>query len=956
VRHGMRRNKIGELIGPFGFVYPNDGKNLTIMRLATLSLMCISSLLLSTITGGAQERSGRLIPDLFTGVRLGSVVMEDGRIVDTQAFNLYHLGAVIAVNSADASNIEVFGNSTYNRDASAKGWMAGVDAEYSGKFAVGASNYAGSTFTRAEDAQAISIGARFIGTNRVAKIDFQQLTPEGFYGYLAAPLRHERSPLSQLANAISELIDLRAERQLTEVLADPAARPILQRLIAAKQAFKENYGVAFVSGVVLGGGAAIEGSFESESDQSSSKWQAGTQIQGGLPMARGNIGASFGLMNEGALRNARFSVTATSLGGEAYSKFAKDYAAQFSGKMGGELWSKDVANTPPTAGLLGSRKPDLPPFTKETPKAVPKLAEKFGTITSEADLLLFDKVVAFDRWNAEKHGQGRWEQFLAEYEKSNTKEKLDEAVEELVLPSDEQSTNLRVRVKGEANQAESRNAPSSSEYTDAQETGFNNRYWSQLQGQYAVVGVEVTRWEDVIPGLGFAESVIAGAEAGIEVIRANRVLNAFDRIINMYSLASNCTEVNEHLSKEFDAYTELFANARIRLNESLATNSRRPQPESPVKLAEDVLAAMPVEARRIYQVFRQHEAIFTAGEVGMGAYYIFQHGESRQRRYLRVSGANDFLRPSEVPRRHSNGHVNWFPTPVDFWILFFRQREQGSGHASFIGRMFSPALDEVSNRAIDLHSPTHYARAIKFFPVLDPEIEEFPTGDRVDPTTGRKIRGYKANVYLMVSRPAPPNGCTNGVISGNPGVIFGQTKLPPAKFPLSMFTLQKTFGRTEIQLTMPSDQQFVLGRRSGHAQFTYGIFDINKIRSAYDGGRINLEQLATYEIMHERFYQDFNPEHGWQARSMRLVPFGAEDLRAVRDWQGFYIYEKLTENQLARFWSALTIKFNAKLAGKNYWSRKFPDARLDLSQPFLPAYLREFTTYVGLTPRPQSWE
>jgi len=51
--------------------------------LLLVSIPCISD---------AQNRSKTLIPDLFTGVRLGSVLTEDGRILDTQAFNLYHLG------------------------------------------------------------------------------------------------------------------------------------------------------------------------------------------------------------------------------------------------------------------------------------------------------------------------------------------------------------------------------------------------------------------------------------------------------------------------------------------------------------------------------------------------------------------------------------------------------------------------------------------------------------------------------------------------------------------------------------------------------------------------------------------------------------------------------------------------------------------------------------------------
>lgn len=131
----------------------------------------------------------------------------------------------------------------------------------------------------------------------------------------------------------------------------------------------------------------------------------------------------------------------------------------------------------------------------------------------------------------------------------------------------------------------------------------------------------------------------------------------------------------------------------------------------------------------------------------------------------------------------------------------------------------------------------------------------------------------------------------------------------------------------------------------GNAQLPVGVVTI-----------FSLEIVGTNNGYRWKKISKTSGQSDWRSVRLHLVPFNADDLRAVRDWEGFYIYEIVTATDLDKFWRELTAKFDERLKGNNYWARKFPNGEFEFDEPFAPAYLREFRTYVGLTERPRAWQ
>jgi len=837
-----------------------------------------------------------LVPNLFQGVQIGTVVRSDGSYApQTNAFDFTRLSAFIETSQIEADERRISGNSSYNARAAASTLLGSLSFEVGAKAAFGSSLTAGVSTSNASQSQNIQLTSLLVGTNRLAFIDFPELSPSSLMDTLNSNLQSPDSSLSELITAVAELT------RLLETSADPnspAARQLIADIAEAQASFRDNWGVGFVSGVVLGGAAAVRTDFVSRAATSETRWNSTGRIYGASAGNRFEFSTAFGTMNVDQAGSVRFDTIGNSIGGPVYSNFARDFVNLFANRALTDLWQTSFAQVPDPGQLFANQlEPNLP-----TPPTLPPaqggLASKFAPIRNREQLDLFNQALAFDKWNVD--GNGTFEQFEA-FQMQQAAELLenDPTVNEPLLEGGgpllrrRAAANPPPTLESSLLPEEVETAPeptAEADESDNEARNFRNQYWAALQQQYAVVGVETTRWEDVIPGLGFADALINNTLAAREFVEASLVLQAFRQISNMYSLAAACVQdgTRTYRAARYVAPANDFLAHEAELGRRIARIA------SPMPIVRNYLATELTDRQQaIYQVFILNRDLFTAGEVGMGAYGIWRRDN-----------------PSSVQRRRFGG------------LRFSRTDGRN-------GRQFSSHFLEAGNNPDEFHSPFLYAKAAKFFPVLEPDIQNFVA----DGVNSR----YRARIRLMGSMFNRNNATftANGFFARIPDSRQMFSSVPSddvLEFPLENVRDTTVFGRREFHLTVPSNPK-------GDLAFN----GAERWPAWYSQEEINLLRLAFLW-------------NGERLTQIRLVPFTTDDLSGVDQWRGFIAYEMQTQTLLEAFWQEITENFVRIQPGINYFTTTFTDRNrpIDLNRRFEPADLGQFLSYFGIVSRPNA--
>lgn len=882
----------------------------SVLIIGAAAVCAIGILFSSSIASGQSGQPA--LPKLFPGVQLGNVVMADGTIRDTQPFDYRILANWVAPKSLSVERKEVSGNSTYSKSE------AGTATEVSGGVnimdVVGISGFYNSSLANAEDFQGVRMEAKFIGSNRMARIGFADMNPEDLLESLSETLHDaRRSPLQDLVEALEEFQELDLDLNDPAQVAD--AKDLILDMVEAKEEFSKDYGIGFVSGVVLGGAAVVQLDFAQQTESEEDKYEGGGELSVGLPQVAGKVSASHGEVNKSGFKEARFTVTSTAMGSEAYRTFADSYQQLFASKSMDKLWDTNILDAPSAASILGGSVPELPSLGKKPSKPTSKLIEKFGKIKSEDDVQLLNKIIAFEKWNAQQNGDGTWEEFNEWLATEGNLPDDDLPVEdELAENPDEQLVNNAGAPVG--------GGVSLGEEVPAEvpaQNAFNSEYLGKLQEDYAVIGVEITRWEDVIPGLGDVDALVTGVSEAGGLLQSARVLERLDRIAAMYAFASTCMTTSSAKTEQtrFLNFANIFRNHREALRTELQKLDRN-HPD-PLAVVKKYLSGMTEEARAVYNVFLENQAIFASSEVGMGGYL-----------------AGDFTKGSGLLRI---GH-------------FYRCSSAISGIQADRKDIWNVEATVAKNNPSDLHGPTLYAEATKFLPVLDPEIRNYRL---VKGSEGQPILRYDAEVWLMASDPhvaqamakqgAAPTGSNASLMQAQTS-YFGSMAKFFQKFPLKNFKATEKFGRPEIELSISADQfgyylayqnsksnkdQYVLGRLLGG--------DSGEIKNVSDYLMKTAEEVSGGQ---------FGP------KTFHLVPFQADELKSVK-WKGFIVYDQTTDDLINQFWQNVVSDLKPAVEGDNYWTKRFPRGRLNLRKNYSPTDLREFQSYFGLVQRPDGW-
>jgi len=881
----------------------------TIRSRVMIALVLAGITIAFPLTGKADSGQPAL-PKLFPGVQLGNVVMQNGTIRDTQAFDFRSLSQWVAPKSLSVERKEVSGNSTYSKTES--GAATEMSAGLNIMDVVGISGYYNTSLTSADDFQGLRLEANFVGSNLMARIGFADMNPEELLQSLSESLQDERrSPLHEMIEALE---DFREEAvDLNDPAEVAAAKDLIFDMVDAKEEFLQEYGVGFVSGVVLGGAAVVRLDFQQKREDEEDKYEGGGELSVGAPQGALKVSASHGEVSKEGFKEATFQVTSTAMGSEKYRLFADKYQEMFAGKSMEALWDTNLLEAPSSADLIGGKVPELPSTTAKPSSGGKSLVEKFGKIKSEEDIALLDSIIAFEAWNSGRDGRGTWDEFKQWREEQGSGE-----IEEELNPDEELADDPVVRRRSTAARKSAMASgaepePEASATPSVPQNAFNLEYLTKLQGDHAVIGVEITRWEDVIPGLGDVDSLRESVEYAGDLLQTTRILDRFERIANMYAFASTCmtNPLAKPQKERFLNFANIFRSHRALLAKELRTgeSSRK----TPLAIAKEYLSGMNEESRKIYNVFLTNEEIFASGEVGMGA-------------YVRLNGVSSPLRVGHYHRNSSA--ISGLPAE---W--------QG---------IFNIEMWKARNTPSELHGPTFYAESLKFLPVLDPDIAEYKFTRDAD---GKGIVTSKAKVWLMASDPVITRDLIQKTGKRGPGSnaslqtpwlsYFGSHSKYFQTFPLDRLKVRETFQRKEVVFTVEAEDYFVVGNE-------------DNVPGQFVSGKDHWQEEGDLRKVAGHLWQNVSPTQGTYILRFHLVPFDADELKSV-NWKGFLVYDDTVSDLIGQFWKHAVADLQPSTAGHNYWTEKFSRGRVKMNRNYSATVLRQFQSYFGLVERPESW-
>jgi len=471
----------------------------------------------------------------FDKVRIGSVVHIDGKF-GSDVFNLLRLGNYIKQTGTQSGYTRISGSSTYNSAASSHYGSLSVAGQYGVPFvsSVQASLETSYGKSTASSSKSIELEAYSFGTNLSLDIQWDQLSPKLLITCMTASLQAENSPLLNVLKCFREIVDLVQQPGIDINSPSPELQEKVQAFSTAKADFRKNWGVGFVSAVQIGGAAKVTGSFSEQNGQTSNE----------------------------ALRQATFKVEDEYTGGNDYQQFANQYRDQFANKMGSEIWDSNFAKAPDIPKLETSISP--PPLIKpKETETTAKAATDFNAVTDDkardkASQAVAASAGATKTADAIQQQEDLNKQALNAINEAVTKADVSSADftdisasppipvrSQTLLKSSSGGMRAVAPAAGPMPKAGAKSDdPAQSVGTDIAE---NNTYWESQLHSYAVVGVTITRWEDVLPGFTLY-SPFDDQEA----------INKLNRL-----LAKLTDEADRNIFNKYREYSWLFEAHRI---------------------------------------------------------------------------------------------------------------------------------------------------------------------------------------------------------------------------------------------------------------------------------------------------------------------------------------------------------------------------------------------------------
>jgi hypothetical protein len=622
----------------------------------------------------------------FAGVRIGSVLMADGTIAkDRDVFRLLYLGNCIKQSAGNGVFKDVSGSSTYSSRASSRYGALSTAGQYGVPFVSSVKVALETSYSQssASDGQQISLNSIVVGTNKICIIEWDKLSPEDFIACLNSSMQADNSMLFNVLACARQVVDLL--RQPGVDLGQPTAELTAkaQEYFDAKAKFQQNYGVGFVSGVLIGGAASVTGQFDKSSASAQSQFDIKANVNCSGLSSSMSVGMGYGETTKESYRASTFNVTSSSYGGSQYAAYAQEYENTFKNKSFDLLWDTSIQSSltsPPPIPKLDLQPPKLiePENIKpKNPEASKQAAEDYDAIKNTNDLQKMSaistaasssgkSISAADQVALNNQAIQQLTQTTA---KVNEVSSADFNAGRASAPLPDQSQAPLLRSSGGLKAV----APSS-------DVADNNAYWEAMRQGNEVVGVRITRWEDVLPGF----SLDSPFENQLQINQLTRLLSfitAANEAANISRMFSMAAVFNVASESDWNGMAYIFSKFSSDLRLAAGLNA-------PGSL-DEFISAWGDQERKIFNTYRDYAWLFEANRVGFGGYMEFAKDNA-------FSGDDIYYRVGEGDRQSTataNGKYVWFtPKLLPLGVN-------------------PPPANQVS-------VPTVYCGSIKFYPVL----------------------------------------------------------------------------------------------------------------------------------------------------------------------------------------------------------------------------------------------
>ncbi len=616
----------------------------------------------------------------FAGVRIGSVLMADGSIAkDRDVFRLRCLGNYIKESSVQSLFKSVSGSSTYSSIASSHYGSLSAAGQYGVPFVSSVKVTLDTSYgqSSALDSQTISLNSIAVGTNKSCSIQWDYLTPEQFIACLSTSMQADNSLLFHVLACARQVVELLRQPGIDPGQPTPELTAKAQDYFNAKEKFQQNYGVGFVSGVLIGGAASVIGQFIKTSGSAESQFDVKASVNYSKVGASTSVGAGYGQTTKENYRNSQFEVKSSSYGGNQYTVYAQEFENTFKNKSFDQLWDTSLTSAPPVPRMDLPLNPPAPiaPEPLESSKKE-KAAADYDAIKNTKDL---EKAS-----NVSTAVPSPGESIIAADQAARNRQSIQQLSQTASKPdvssADFTAGRVSALLPDRSQESLLRSSGGLKAVTPNSDASDNNMYWESMRQSNEVVGVRITRWEDVLPGF----SLDSPFEDQKQIDRLTRLLsfitaaNETANISRMYSMAA---VFDKGSATDWTGIAYVFAGLSNKLRETAGL-------DTPGSL-DELIGSWGAQEQKIFMTYRDYAWLFEANRVGFGGYMEIAQNSS-------YGGDGIYYRVGSGDRQSSStagGKYVWF-TP--------KLLPLGTT---------PPYTNQVS-------VPTVYCDAIKFYPVL----------------------------------------------------------------------------------------------------------------------------------------------------------------------------------------------------------------------------------------------
>lgn len=614
----------------------------------------------------------------FAGVRIGSVLMADGSIAkDRDVFRLQCLSNYIKESSVQSLFKSVSGSSTYSSIASSHYGSLSAAGQYGVPFVSSVKVTLDTSYgqSSALDSQTISLNSIAVGTNKSCSIQWDYLTPEQFIACLSTSMQADNSLLFYVLACARQVVELLGQPGIDPDQPTPELTAKAQDYFNAKEKFQQNYGVGFVSGVLIGGAASVIGQFIKNSGSAESQFDVKASVNYSKVGASTSVGAGYGQTTKENYRNSQFKVESSSYGGNQYTVYAQEFENTFKNKSFDQLWDTSLTSAPPVPRM------DLPlnppaPIAPQPLESSKKAAADFDVIKNTKDL---EKAS-----NVSTAVSSSGESISAADQAARNRQSIQQLTQTASKPDVSSADFTAGRASAplpDSGQAPLlRSSGGMKAVTPNSDASDNNKYWESMRQSNEVVGVRITRWEDVLPGFSL-DSPFENQKQIDQLTRLLSFIAAANEAANISRMYSMAAVFDKGSATDWTGMAYVFAGLSNKLRETAGL-------DTPGSL-DELIGSWGAQEQKIFMTYRDYAWLFEANRVGFGGYMEIAQNSS-------YGGDGIYYRVGSGDRQSSStagGKYVWF-TP--------KLLPLGTT---------PPSTNQVS-------VPTVYCDAIKFYPVL----------------------------------------------------------------------------------------------------------------------------------------------------------------------------------------------------------------------------------------------